>query len=223
MNSVIKLYSPESELSYIADEIYDLRNNIKSLKIELRDKISLNIKEKYELSIIRGDLIRVKFSFVYHGSDIIRVPIDYENELKLQSLRSKNPFKIKLSDENNNCLAIGLFYRYKTRCRFTRSTNPRDWDPSFFPERHKIYGTELTTVTDSEFSIPRHISNELGSKKDNKKNFDEQKFFISDEINRNFKRFYFDKKNFQEFFNFFIKFTVLYVLFDIIKLVFSHI
>ena len=222
MNSVIKLYSPESQLSYIADEIYDLRNNIKSLKIQLRDKICLKSREKYELTINRGDFIRVRNSFVYVDSDFIRLPIGHDDELKIQSLRSKKPFQVKILDHNNNCLAMGLFYRYKTRCRFSRSTNPREWDPSFFPERHKIYEKELAVDNDSEFSITSHIPIEYKLIKDKKRRLDEQKQTMTDE-DRKTSWFFFNKKHFKEFLKFLIKFTVLYVLFDIIKLVFSDV
>ncbi|RMZ97424.1 hypothetical protein BpHYR1_019267 [Brachionus plicatilis] len=160
MNSVIKLYSPQSELSDVADEILDIRSNIKSLKIELRDKISLKIGATYELIINRGDLSRVRFWFIYLDFSLIRIPINHDDELKIQSLRSKKPFQIKLLDENNNCLAKGMFYRYKTRYR---SANPKEWDSTFFPEKHKIYEQQIIADSDSHFTIVRQISNEHGS------------------------------------------------------------
>ena len=132
---VIKLYPPKSCLSDISDEIIDSRK-APNLFFEFREAILLNSGSIYQILISNGREIKGQYEFQYLNTNLVEIKIFNENQLL--SRTSRNPFTIKLVDQNNQTIGLGSFYRYRTSAS-VRSMNPANWDPKFNPLEHTNY------------------------------------------------------------------------------------
>ncbi|CAF0875456.1 unnamed protein product [Brachionus calyciflorus] len=239
MNSVIKLYSPFSELSEISDEVIDLRDNVRYFTIEIRDNVLLENGQQYSLRIHRADLLRFESFFVYNNSNLIRITIDQVEEHRINTLTSKKPFKIKINDQNNNCLAQGIFYRYKS---LHRATHPSEWDNNYCPNDHRDYLIKTGSLAMFKSENKNNIKNLFQMKKSLIKNSQETEKSLDNDPDirvlaetreRAFTKVVKPQQerkqdtyreslcDISDNLAFFTRFLVLYIMFDLIKLAFK--